>query len=83
MKRDHRFAHRRTDQGAHQKAHWIASGGKWTVPVGGGFGKVVRLGGQPVQLELDAYDSAIRPQAANDPWLIQLTMTFIFAEAPR
>jgi hypothetical protein len=53
------------------------------VPVGGGFGKVVRLGGQPVQLELDAYYNAIRPQAANDTWLIQLTMTFIFAEPPR
>jgi hypothetical protein len=64
-------------------ANWIAAGGKWTVPVGGGFGKVVRLGGQPVQLAVDAYYNAIRPQAANDTWLIQLTMTFIFAEPPR
>jgi len=35
-------------------ANWIANGGKWTVPVGGGFGKVVRLGplspiGDPVR----------------------------------
>jgi hypothetical protein len=64
-------------------ANWIANGGKWTVPVGGGFGKVVRLGGQPVQLELDAYYNAIRPQADNDTWQLQLTMTFIFPEPPR
>jgi hypothetical protein len=30
----------------------IASGGKWTDAVGGGFGKVVRRGEQPVKLDL-------------------------------
>jgi hypothetical protein len=34
--------------------NWIASGGKWTVPVGAGFGKVVRLGEQPIRLNLGA-----------------------------
>jgi hypothetical protein len=41
-------------------ANWIASGGKWTVPVGGGFAKLVRLGEQPIKLGLDAYYNAIR-----------------------
>ena len=46
--------------------NWINSGGKWTVPVGGGFGKVVRLGEQPIKPDLDAYYNAIRPKAANE-----------------
>ena len=60
--------------------NWINSGGKWTVPVGGGFGKVVRLGEQPVKLDLDAYYNAIRPKAANETWLLQVTMTFQFSD---
>ena len=59
-------------------ANWIASGGKWTVPVGGGFSKVIRLGEQPIKLGFDAYYNAIRPTAGNDTWLSQATMTFIF-----
>jgi hypothetical protein len=65
------------------QANWIANGGKWTVPVGGGIGKVVRFGDQPVQFEVDAFYNAIRPQADNDTWQLQLTMTFIFADPPR
>jgi hypothetical protein len=60
--------------------NWIASGGKWTVPVGGGFGKVVRLGAQPIKLDLDAYYNAIRPKAANETWLLQVTVTFQFPD---
>src|SRR5215831_3638112 len=56
-------------------ANWIASGGKWTVPVGGGFGKAVRLGEQPIKLDLDAYYNAIRPKAANETWLLQFALT--------
>jgi hypothetical protein len=32
--------------------NWVASGGKWTVPVGGGFGKTFQLGGPPIRLGL-------------------------------
>jgi len=60
--------------------NWINSGGKWTVPVGGGFGKVVRLGEQPIKLDLDAYYNAIRPKAANETWLLQVTVTFQFPD---
>lgn len=58
--------------------NWNNSGGKWTVPVGGGFGKVVRLGAQPIKLDLDAYYNAIRPKAANETWLLQVTLTLVF-----
>ena len=60
-------------------ANWIVSGNKWTVPVGGGFGKVVRVGEQPIKLALDAYYNAIRPNAGNETWLLQATLTFIFS----
>ena len=58
--------------------NWIASGGKWTVPVGGGFGKVIRVSAQPVRFDLDAYYNAIRPAAGNETWLLQLKVTFQF-----
>jgi hypothetical protein len=61
-------------------ANWIASGGKWTVPVGGGFGKAFQLNGQPVKLDLDAYYNASRPKAGNETWLLQVTLTFQFPD---
>jgi hypothetical protein len=60
--------------------NWIASGSKWTVPVGGGFGKAVRLGEQPIKLDVDAYYNAIRPKAGNETWLLQVTLTFQFPD---
>jgi hypothetical protein len=62
-------------------ANWIASGEKWTVPVGGGLSKTFRLGEQPIKLALEAYYNAIRPNAGNDTWLLQATLTFIFPES--
>jgi hypothetical protein len=60
-------------------ANWIVSGNKWTVPVGGGFSKIIRIDKQPVKLSLEAYYNAIRPNAGNDTWLLQATLTFIFS----
>jgi hypothetical protein len=60
-------------------ANWIASGGKWTVPVGGGFSKVIKIGDQSLKLGLDAYYNAVRPKADQETWLLQLTLTFLFA----
>lgn len=58
--------------------NWNASGGKWTVPVGGGFGKAMRLEGQAIKFNLAAYYNAIRPQASSKTWLLQATMTLVF-----
>lgn len=60
--------------------NWIASGGKWTVPVGGGFGKAFQLGEQPMKIDFDAYYNAIRPKAGNETWLLQVTLTLLFPE---
>jgi hypothetical protein len=60
------------------KANWIAKGGKWTVPVGGGGAKLIRLGDQSIKLAFDTYYQAIRPKAGNDTWVLQGTMTILF-----
>jgi hypothetical protein len=64
-------------------ASWIAGSNKWTVPVGGGVSKVIRIGDQPLKLGVFAYYNAIRPIANQDLWQLQATLTFIFAQPPR
>ena len=46
-------------------------------PFGEGLSKTW-LGDQPLKLALDSYYNAIRPNAGNDTWLLQATLTFIF-----
>ncbi len=49
-------------------ADWKASSqNRWTVPIGGGFGKIVKLGGKlPVNLQLGAYYNAVTPNNGPD-----------------
>ena len=48
-------------------ANWDApSGQEWTVPVGGGFGKLVKLGSQPVNMRIEYYYNVEKPKAAPD-----------------
>jgi hypothetical protein len=61
-------------------ANWIATGNKWTVPVGGGVSKVVRVGELPLKLEVGAYYNAVRPTSSQDPWQLQARLTFVFTE---
>jgi hypothetical protein len=61
-------------------ANWIASGRKWTVPVGGGFGKALYLRGQAMKLDLNAFYNAIRAKVGNDTWLLQVKLTFQFPD---
>jgi hypothetical protein len=60
-------------------ANWLAEiGQQWTIPVGGGVDKMFRLGSQPVKLSVDGYYNAVRPQAAHEAWVLQVTLTFVF-----
>jgi hypothetical protein len=60
-------------------ADWLSKPGQqWTVPVGGGLGKVFHIGALPVQFSVDAYYNAIRPAASSETWLIQATVTLVF-----
>jgi hypothetical protein len=60
-------------------ANWMAdSGNQWTVPLGGGFGKLWRIGavGLPVNTSLQAYYNVAKPQGAAD-WSIRFTVQFV------
>ncbi len=57
-------------------ANWEArSGQQWTVPLGLGVGKLVRVGekGLPLNLNLCAFDNVVKPDGAAD-WQLRLTV---------
>ena len=59
-------------------ANWNASGSNvWTVPFGGGIGRIMKVGFQPINLSAQAYVSPIRP-ANSSPWGIRLQIAFLF-----
>ena len=59
-------------------ADWLAaSGERWTVPVGGGFGRVFRVGDQPVNASIQAYYNAIRPTGA-PAWSLRVSLALLF-----
>jgi len=61
-------------------ANWLAAPGqKWTVPIGGGFGRVFKMGDQPVKAQIEAYYNAIRPTGASD-WQFRTTFVLLFPE---
>jgi hypothetical protein len=61
-------------------ANWSAdSAQRWTVPIGGGFGRVFKVGNQPVSAALQAYYNAERPEFA-PRWSIRATVTLLFPE---
>ncbi|MBW2243302.1 MAG: neuromedin U [Deltaproteobacteria bacterium] len=59
-------------------ANWEAdSGDKWTVPVGGGVGRLLRMGNQPIDLRLAAFYNVERP-ALGPRWTAQFTVKLLF-----
>jgi hypothetical protein len=59
-------------------ANWKAANGSvWTVPVGGGVGRVFRLGLQPVNVTVQFYGNVARPSGGS-PWGMRLQIAFLF-----
>jgi hypothetical protein len=59
-------------------ANWEASSGnKWTVPVGGGVGKLFKLDKLPINTQLQAFYNVERPQFAAD-WQLRFQLQFLF-----
>jgi len=59
-------------------ANWEASSGeKWTVPFGGGFGKLFRIGKQPINGTAQAYYNVEKPTNGPD-WQLRLQLQFLF-----
>jgi hypothetical protein len=56
-------------------ADWtLAAGNGWTIPVGGGVGRIFRLGTQPFNASLQAFWNAARPQILGDELLGGVTI---------
>jgi hypothetical protein len=57
---------------------WKAdSGQQWTVPLGGGIGKIFHLGKLPVNTQLSAYYNVVHPDFGAD-WQIRAQVQFMF-----
>ncbi len=54
-----------------------ASGNQWTVPVGGGLGKLTRFGKQPVDFKLQAFSNIEKPEGGAD-WSMMFAVKFLF-----
>ena len=62
-------------------ANWEASSGnKWTVPFGGGFGKIFRIGKQPVNASAQYYYNVEKPDFGAD-WQLRLVLQFMFPKS--
>lgn len=59
-------------------ANWeAASGNQWTVPYGGGIGRIMKLGFQPLSLTAQFYGIPVRPQGTPS-WSMRLQIAFLF-----
>ena len=63
-------------------ANWEAEGkgNKWTVPVGGGFGKVFRIGKLPFNGSVAAFANVVRPDGAAD-WTLRLQLAILLPKS--
>ena len=50
---------------------------RWTVPVGGGVGKLIRFGKQPVDIIAQGFVNAVKPDGAAD-WSLQVQVKLLF-----
>jgi len=59
-------------------ADWKAeSSQRWTVPLGGGIGKIFHLGKLPVNTQLSAYYNVVKPDNGAN-WQIRVQAQFMF-----
>ena len=59
-------------------ADWKTDGRDvWTVPFGGGVGRIFRIGNQPVNMKLAGYYNAHKPDGGSN-WTLQTAVTLMF-----
>ena len=54
-----------------------SSGNVWTIPVGGGIGKIFHLGKLPVNTQIGGYYNVARPEFVGN-WTIRAQIQFMF-----
>lgn len=60
-------------------ANWEAdSDHRWTIPLGGGVGKLFQIGKQPVNAQLSAYKNVVTPDNYGAEWQIRAMVQFLF-----
>jgi hypothetical protein len=61
-------------------ANWEADDDDtWTVPLGGGFGRIMKFGKQPVNLQAQAFYNVVKPDdAPTADWTLRLQVQFLF-----
>jgi hypothetical protein len=51
----------------------------WTIPIGGGFGKVALLDGHPIDMQVGAYWNVLRPKDIPTPaWQLRVQLAWLF-----
>jgi len=56
---------------------YAASGNQWTVPLGGGFGRVFAIGQQKVNTSIQAYWNVVKPEGGAD-WTLRVQFVLLF-----
>jgi hypothetical protein len=61
-------------------ANWTATAGNiWLVPLGGGFGRIFRVGRQPVNGSVSAYYNVVHPDATPSPtWQLRVQIALLY-----
>ena len=60
-------------------ANWEADDdNRWTVPIGGGIGRIFEIGHQPINAQLSAYYNAVTPDDTGADWQLRAQWTFLF-----
>jgi hypothetical protein len=57
-------------------------GSVWTIPFGGGAGRIMRLGYQPVNISASFYGNAVHPPGAS-PWGMRLQIALLYPKKPK
>ena len=60
-------------------ANWeAASDERWTVPIGGGVGKIIKIDKLPINTSLQAFCNVVTPQHSGADWQLRFQVQFLF-----
>jgi hypothetical protein len=60
-------------------ADWEADGdNRWTIPIGGGIGRIFKIGHQPINANIAAYYNVMTPDDTGADWQLRAQWTFLF-----
>lgn len=64
-------------------ANWRATGDeRWVIPLGGGIGRIMKLGPQPVNISVQMYGNVVRPPDSS-PFKLQFSIAFLYPKKPK